>query len=172
MGQAIDELRETLRQLRSGVTEDDSLADVATDMIRRLQDRSELTITLTVPHPEHRLTVPVENELLRILQEALANVEKHAHATSAAVHWDVDDAGRGVLTITDDGAGFDVASGVRETAYGLVGMREHADVIGARLKIESEMAVGTTVTVTAGATDERTLASGAEIGAIKQGAPT
>ena len=172
VGQAIDELRETLRQLRSGVTEDDSLADVAADMIRRLQDRSELTITLTVPHPEQRLSVPVENELLRILQEALANVEKHAHAASVEVHWDVDTAGRGVLTVTDNGSGFDVASGVRETAYGLVGMRERADVIGARLKIESEFTVGTTVTVTAGATDERTLASGAESGAINQGAPT
>jgi signal transduction histidine kinase len=154
------------------VTEDDSLADVAADMIRRLQDRSELTIRLTVPHPEHRLAVPVENELLRILQEALANVEKHAHATSVEVRWDVDTGGRGVLTVSDDGAGFDVASGVRETAYGLVGMRERADVIGARLKIESELTVGTTVTVTAGATDERTLASGAESGAINQGAPT
>ncbi|MFA9564021.1 MAG: histidine kinase [Acidimicrobiales bacterium] len=172
VGQAIDELRETLRQLRSGVTEDDSLADVAADMIRRLQDRSELTITLTVPHPEQRLAVPVENELLRILQEALANVEKHAHATSVEVRWDVDTAGRGVLTVTDDGSGFDVASGVRETAYGLVGMRERADVIGARLKIESDFIVGTTVTVTAGATDERTLASGAESGTINQGAPT
>ena len=172
VGQAIDELRETLRQLRSGVSEDDSLADVAADMIRRLRDRSELTITLEVPHPEHRLAVPVENELLRILQEALANVEKHAHATSVEVRWDVDGGGRGVLTISDDGAGFDLASGVRETAYGLVGMRERADVIGARLKIESELTVGTTVTVTAGATDERALASGAGSGAIKQGAPT
>jgi signal transduction histidine kinase len=171
VGQAIDELRETLRQLRSGVTEEDSLASVAKDMITRLRDRSDLTITLHVPHPENRLSVPIENELLRIVQEALANVEKHAKATSVDVHWDVDDAGRGVLAIVDDGAGFDVASGIRETAYGLVGMRERADVIGARLKIESELAVGTTITVIAGATDESPLASGAGLGAIKQGAP-
>ena len=139
-------------------------------MVTRLRDRSDLTITLHVAHPEHRLSVPIENELLRILQEALANVEKHAKATSVDVYWDVDAAGHGVLTIVDDGAGFDLASGVRETAYGLVGMRERADVIGARLKIESEPALGTTITVIAGATDEGPPVFGAGIGAIKQGA--
>jgi signal transduction histidine kinase len=109
---------------------------------------------LVVVHPGNRLAVPVENELLRILQEALNNVGKHAQADSVVVTWDVD-GGRFSLTITDDGRGFDTARGVRDSAYGLVGMRERADVIGAQLSLDSDPGVGTTVRVVAGIAPSR-----------------
>ncbi len=169
VGRAIDELRETLRQLRSGVTEAEPLSRVASELIGRLRERSSIDISFDVAHPGNRLSVPVENELLRILQEALNNAEKHAKADTVRVHWDTRD-GCGVLTITDDGVGFDLSSGVRESAYGLVGMRERADVIGARLQIESEPDVGTTITVTSGAPSSGRLTNGAGIGATEQGA--
>ena len=146
---ALDELRETLRQLRSGVTEDQPFAQVARDVINRFGERSDVDARLVVVHPEHRLAVPVENELLRILQEALNNVAKHARAESVNVRWDVD-GGNFELTITDDGRGFETARGVRESAYGLVGMRERADVIGAQLTIDSRPGIGTTVRVATG----------------------
>jgi len=146
---ALDELRETLRQLRSGVTEDQPFALVARDVVNRFGERSDVDARLVVVHPEHRLAVPVENELLRILQEALNNVAKHAQAESVDVRWDVD-GGNFELTITDDGRGFETARGVRESAYGLVGMRERADVIGAQLAIESRPGDGTTVRVVTG----------------------
>lgn len=146
---ALDELRETLRQLRSGVTEDKPLATVALDVVNRFAERSDVATTLTVVHPEHRVPVPVENELLRILQEALTNVDRHADAEHVDVIWDV----RGSeyeLAVADDGRGFEAAKGVRDSAYGLVGMRERADVIGARLLIDSVPGTGTTVRVIAG----------------------
>ena len=99
--------------------------------------------------PAQRLPVRVENELLRVLQEGLSNVAKHARADTVEVTWAVVD-GEGTLTIRDDGRGFDSAKGVRESAYGLVGMRERADMIGARINIESAPGLGTTVTVVAG----------------------
>ncbi len=58
--------------------------------------------------------------------------------------------GTGNLTVTDDGRGFDASRGVRDSAYGLVGMRERADVIGARLVVESSPELGTVVQVTVG----------------------
>ena len=151
---ALDELRETLRQLRSGVTEDQPFAQVARDVINRFGERSDVDARLVVVHPEHRLAVPVENELLRILQEALNNVAKHARAESVNVRWDVD-GGNFELTITDDGRGFETARGVRESAYGLVGMRERAEVIGAQLTIDSRPGIGTTVRVATGITATR-----------------
>ena len=79
---------------------------------------------------------------------ALSNVDKHAEATKVDVCWDVHD-GVGVLSVTDNGRGFDPATGVRESAYGLVGMRERADVIGARLVIDSQPGSGTSIEITA-----------------------
>jgi signal transduction histidine kinase len=151
---AIDELRETLRQLRSGVTAERSFEVVAGELVERFNARGETLATLTVTRPGTRLPVRVENELLRVLQESLSNVAKHAQAERVDVTWDVAD-GAGALTISDDGRGFDAARGVRDSAYGLVGMRERADVVGARITIESAPGEGTTVTVRAGHGQER-----------------
>lgn len=146
---ALDELRETLRQLRSGVTDQKPLAVVAGDVVSRFSERSDVATTLTVVHPGDRMSVPVENELLRILQEALTNVDRHADATNVDVVWEVR-GGDYELVVRDDGRGFESAKGVRDSAYGLVGMRERADVIGARLRIDSAPGEGTTVRVHSG----------------------
>ncbi len=151
---ALDELRETLRQLRSGVTEELTFAEVARDVVARFGERADVHARLIVVHPENRLPVPIENELLRILQEALNNVSKHANADSVEVQWDVDGANF-ELRVTDDGRGFETARGVRDSAYGLVGMRERADVIGAHLVLDSRPGAGTTVRVMAGIASSR-----------------
>lgn len=153
---ALDELRETLRQLRSGVTEEESFSVVARDVVNRFGERADLDAHFRVTHPEERLPVPVENELLRILQEALNNIAKHARAEHVEVLWDVD-GGRFELAISDDGIGFETARGVRDSAYGLVGMRERADVIGAHLMLDSRPGEGTTVRVVAGITPIRSI---------------
>ena len=147
---ALEELRDTLRQLRSGVSEDQSLAVVAREVIERFSERTDLTVDLQITNPTQHLSVPIENEMLRIMQEALTNIDKHAKARHVQIRWVVA-AGRGTLTVTDDGRGFDARQGVRDSAYGLVGMRERADVIGGRLTIESNPGEGTTITVVAGA---------------------
>ncbi|MGE0732851.1 MAG: ATP-binding protein [Acidimicrobiia bacterium] len=150
---AIDELRETLRQLRAEVTEERSFALVAADLIDRFNARAGAeggpVAHLDVVRPGRRLAVRTETELLRILQEALSNVAKHAQASAVKVRWDVLD-GAATLTIHDDGRGFTPDKGIRDSAYGLVGMRERADVIGARILVRSSPGQGTTITVRAG----------------------
>jgi len=150
---ALDELRETLRQLRSGVTEGAPLSVIGQDIVNRFAERADVATTFTVVHPADRLPVPVENELLRILQEALTNVDRHAKAQHVDVVWDVR-GGNFELVVSDDGRGFETARGVRDSSYGLVGMRERADVIGARLTIDSQLDQGTTVRVAAGSDDK------------------
>ncbi|MEZ5382522.1 MAG: GAF domain-containing sensor histidine kinase [Microthrixaceae bacterium] len=144
--QALDDLRETLRQLRSAVSEDRTFSMEVRDLIGRLERRSDLRIRFTETNPGETLTAPVETEILRIVQEALNNVEKHAKATNVSVTWTVAD-GSGCLTVTDDGRGFETRGSVRENSYGLVGMRERADAIGAQLAISSRPGAGTTIAV-------------------------
>lgn len=146
---ALDDLRETLRQLRAGVSEQRPLAVLAPATVDRFAERTRIPAQCTVDHPDARLPAPVENELLRILQESLNNIEHHAEARRVEVRWRVD-GGTWALVVKDDGKGFDTSRGASESAYGLVGMRERADAIGARLDITSSPGGGTTVTVVAG----------------------
>ena len=86
----------------------------------------------------------------RIAQEALTNVERHAHAEKVSIRLDRQADGLRV-TIEDDGIGFDVAS-TRERAaaggrLGFIGMRERAEILGGRLEIDSSPQGGTRVSV-------------------------
>ncbi|HKY16030.1 MAG TPA: GAF domain-containing sensor histidine kinase [Microthrixaceae bacterium] len=146
---ALDELRETLRQLRSGVTASQPLSVVGRELVSRFVERTGIEVTWSVTSPDDHLPVGVENELLRILQESLSNIDKHSDAQHATASWEVE-GDTGTLTVRDDGRGFDTTRGVRDSAYGLVGMRERADAIGARLTISSEPGQGTTIVVAAG----------------------
>ena len=95
-----------------------------------------------------RLPLPVEQELWRIAQEVLSNVERHAKATAVRVTWSSD--GRyGRLVMADNGAGFDpgaVAAAAIPSA-GLTTIRERANAVGARLVVDSQPGEGTWISV-------------------------
>jgi len=152
----VRELRETIYQLRANVSEDENIVMVAAGYLQRFADRTGIE-TQWLPSAAAALPYRIEQELWRIGQEALVNVEKHADATAVVVRWEV---GNGVarLEVADDGSGFEPAA-VAGEHYGLVGMRERADAIGAHLAIESQPGVGTKVavelTLTAAQTPER-----------------
>lgn len=97
-----------------------------------------------------RLPPPVENTLFRIVQEALANVAKHAHARAVRVDLRLVDE-RVLATISDDGDGFDAerarADLARGEHVGLLGMRERAALLGGSLAIESAPGRGAVVRV-------------------------
>jgi two-component system sensor histidine kinase DegS len=82
---------------------------------------------------------------LRIVQEALNNVWKHARTSAAQVQL-MQDADGLVVTIQDRGVGFEPA-GVKPTRYGLAGIRERARLIGGQATIESAAGTGTLVSV-------------------------
>ncbi|MEM7275628.1 MAG: GAF domain-containing sensor histidine kinase [Actinomycetota bacterium] len=143
---AVTEFRDTLLELRAAVSADRPLSLVLDEVVARFAKRSEIEVGLTVDDRSARLPARVENEFLRIGQEALTNVQKHAGAAKVHIRWSVAD-GRGVLVVKDDGRGFDPATGIRANAYGLVGMRERAAAVGALLTITSELGQGTAITV-------------------------
>lgn len=91
----------------------------------------------------------VEIQLMRIVQEALANIRKHARAGDATVRLALDD---GVLAIevADDGQGFEPGLEARTgwPRFGLQTMRERAQAVGGHFEVESEPGTGTRVTVT------------------------
>jgi len=140
----VRELRETIYQLRSNVSEVEDIVMVADSYLRRFAERTGIA-TEWIPVASSPLPYRIEQELWRIGQEALVNVERHAEATSVVVRWDVHD-GIARLEVSDNGSGFEPAA-VAGEHYGLVGMRERADAIGAHLAIESRPGRGTKVAV-------------------------
>jgi signal transduction histidine kinase/ligand-binding sensor domain-containing protein len=85
-----------------------------------------------------------EREILRVAQEALHNVNKHAAAKNIFVQLEYG-AGGIALEVRDDGRGFAAAAQSAAGHYGLTGMRERAAAIGGTLEVTSEPGVGTTV---------------------------
>jgi signal transduction histidine kinase len=140
----MQELRETIYQLRANVSEDSELTEVAAAFLARFEERTGIATTWS-PETTRRLPFRVEQELWRIVQEALANVDRHSGATQVVVRWAVDDEGAR-LEVSDNGKGFDPGR-VESDHYGIVGMRERAAAVGANLQIVSRKGRGTSVVV-------------------------
>lgn len=140
----VTEIREALFDLRTGVSEDHDIVAALEAFCQRVRDRNPgLAVSVEV-EASGRLPLPQERELWRICQEAITNAERHAGARAVRVRW-VCDGRRALLEVSDDGRGFAVDTVNRNDAYGLVGMRERADAVGAELVIESHPGGGTTV---------------------------
>ncbi len=143
--EVVVELRETLYQLRTTVTDEEGFVPLAEPYLKRWSDRTNVDARFTAICPERRQPRQVEQELWRIFQEALTNVERHADASSVHVTWDCSNASAR-LTVRDDGAGMDPSQRNPER-YGLVGIRERADAIGARVRFDSAPGSGTTLLI-------------------------
>jgi signal transduction histidine kinase len=143
---AVTELRETLVQLRSTVNAEHPLEVHVRQLAERFTRRTGVAVDLEL-RPVTPLPPRVDQEVLRILQEALNNVERHAGATRVVLGWSMDH-GRVRFVVEDDGRGFDPdVTTARSDAFGLVGMSERADVIGARLRVERSGQGGTCVSL-------------------------
>jgi len=140
---AVTEVRETLYDLRTEVTEQVGLASVLNDFAQRVHYRSGLAVQVRV-EGSARPPLTQEREMLRIAQEALTNVERHADASSVIVTLRICPE-EAILEVVDDGQGFVRGDPGRLDSYGLVGMRERADAIGAALEIVSAPGLGTTI---------------------------
>ena len=139
----LTEVRDTLCDLRTDVTDRCDLVETLQSFLERVRERTDLEVSF-LHESSGRLPVVQERELWRIAHEAITNVERHASARNLRVRWECD--GRtGHLTVADDGRGFPPTRAAQADAYGIRGMRERADAIGARLEIESEPYVGTMV---------------------------
>jgi signal transduction histidine kinase len=108
--------------------------------------RSGLNVRLEAAEDPPALTPEVRLAIYRIVQEALHNALRHAAADEAVVSFETsDDTLR--VTIRDNGAGFNPEIATRQTALGLLSMRERAAAIGATFSVTSSPGDGTTVMI-------------------------
>lgn len=146
--QAYSDVREAIVGLRTLPGSSRALAEVLAEFLDLWKEQSGVDTRLTID-ANLRLQTTVELQLVRIIQESLTNVRKHAHATTATV----DVAAHGgelAVTISDDGRGFTPGAVARGEfpRFGLTTMRERAKSIGGTLDIDSAPGQGTTVRFT------------------------
>lgn len=141
---ALEDARGAIVGLRPTTLDDLGLGASLESLARSLPVKEVTVDVETVPLPPH-----VEVALYRIVQEAFQNVVKHAGATRVELSLRRDDDGVRLLVV-DDGRGFTENppdDGAYRHAYGLVGIQERAELIGARVTVTSLPERGTTVEV-------------------------
>jgi len=143
----LEDTRAAIGDLRANLVEDLGLSGALQRQTDVLQQRSSAQVTFRQHGSEPQLGKDQAESLFRIVQEALNNIERHADAKHVDITLSNDDAKSLALTIRDDGAGFDV-SALDNDRFGIRGMRERAEMVGAHLRIDSVPGQGTTVTVT------------------------
>ncbi|HET7571921.1 MAG TPA: GAF domain-containing protein [Gaiellaceae bacterium] len=150
---ALDGVRELVRatlhdvrrlavELRPKALDDFGLVAALERLAESFAEQTGISIEFVPALPGGRLAPEIETALYRIVQEALTNIVKHAHAERVSVV--LTGTERSVSAVVeDDGVGFDPER-VREGGLGLLGMRERVALLGGRLTIESRPGAGTT----------------------------
>ncbi|MBK9210942.1 MAG: hypothetical protein IPL71_22750 [Anaerolineales bacterium] len=138
-----NETRRALKALRSNALEDMGLGLAIQRAAESAATRFHLNLTLDLKNPMPSLSPDVEQTIYRVTQEAIENIVNHSRAKNFSVRFESDV--YTTLTIQDDGMGFDSKSKEPTGHFGLVGMRERAQLAGGKLKIESEKGKGTKV---------------------------
>ena len=151
--QQINKITEGVRRysqdLRPSLLDDLGLLPALEWLTSDLTKSFGINIDMEVIGTAYRFTPETETVLFRIVQEALRNVWKHAEASKAWVIVEFN-TNKTMLTVRDDGKGFELPQKIEDLTLsgklGLTGMRERAQLIGAKLTIQSEPGKGTTVT--------------------------
>ncbi len=147
-GDAYDEVRQAIFGLRTMVSRGLGLVPTLTEYLHEFSQQSGLEVTLEVPEDDgfSRFTPEIEVQLIRIVQEALHNVRKHAGAHTARVRFRREGE-EAQVTIEDDGGGFDPGASPADARrhFGLATMRERAESVGGALAVRSAPGSGTQV---------------------------
>ena len=147
--QTVENLRRLTRALRPIYLEDLGLVTALEMLARETGQANHLQVDFQQSGQERRLSREVELALYRIAQEALNNVVHHANAKHAVISIGFEKEVK--LEVTDDGVGFTVPKSPTDFApsghFGLLGIRERADLIGAKLELESKAGSGTRLSI-------------------------
>ena len=151
--QALDSARQSIWNLRANLSRD----SLPVRLAARVEEfrKTDISARLRISGEYRRAAAEIENEVMRIANEAMSNVERHSGATEVAVELSYG-AESLRLEVRDNGRGFDYSS-ARGMAdhYGLRGLEERAALIHAQLAVESVAGQGSAVTLIAPLPAER-----------------
>jgi len=145
---AYEEVRQSIFGLRTFVSRGLGLVPTLTEFLHEFSAKNGIKVELDVADGTFvRLPPAVELQVVRIIQEALANVRKHARVDRARVR--LQRSGEWIRVVIEDrGVGWDASTASDRRHFGLQGMRERAEGLGGRLQIDSVPGRGTRIVAT------------------------
>ncbi len=163
---ALDELHRIIMDLRPSVLDDLGLSSAVQWYAEHRLAASGISVRCEFSGIERRFAPEVETAIFRVVQEAVSNITRHAHAETVLIQCAVRD---GLLTIDveDDGEGFDPQA-LKPThdssaGLGLLGMRERVELLGGSMLIDSAPGQGVHVSVTVPVGEGEALPDGAAV---------
>jgi PAS domain S-box-containing protein len=142
--ESLREARRSVQALRPQALEGKQLSEALKDLVKKMTAGTTVKAEFTSQGEQQKLPPEWETNLLRIGQEVLTNVLRHARASEFNVLL-VFDSREIRLNLRDDGCGFDPKR--RHEGFGLQGMRERAEGMGGQLSIESANGKGTMISI-------------------------
>ncbi|HEY2679580.1 MAG TPA: histidine kinase, partial [Steroidobacteraceae bacterium] len=140
----LNEARSAITQMRSNSVRDTGLGPALAKAIERFKDHTDLDVEFSTDAKGARFADERAAVLLRMTEEMLRNIERHARASKVRIALHVTDGEHLELKMQDDGVGFDPAA-AHPGHFGLIGLREQAQLIGAELEINSAPGHGSTL---------------------------
>ncbi|MBK1877809.1 sensor histidine kinase [Pelagicoccus mobilis] len=141
---ALSDARDTIWNMRSQVLEQRDLSGALERIGKQLTEDTDITVSTRITGGRRRLAPVVENNLLRVGQEAITNACKHAQPKHINVEIRFQER-RVELSVEDDGIGFDKEKVDNETkrSFGLVGIQERIELLDGEVTIETALGQGT-----------------------------
>jgi signal transduction histidine kinase len=143
----MNEARSAIAQMRVNSVRDTGLGPALSKAVERFKDRTGLNVELVADTAAARFGDERAEVIFRITEEALRNIERHAAAANVRITLRSVDTAQLELRVEDDGVGFDPLAS-RPGHFGLIGLREQAQLIGAVLEIKSAPNQGTLLRLT------------------------
>lgn len=145
IGESLREVRRIIYDLRPMALDDLGLIPTVRKYIFNMKEYSDMNIQFIPLGKEKRIEQKYEITLFRIMQEALQNALKHSEAKQITVKLELGEDNLS-LVVKDDGVGFDTGL-AREKNFGLVGMKERAEMLDGKINIQSNEGKGTRIHV-------------------------
>lgn len=139
-------IRRILSELRPGILDDYGLVEALEWQNRQFTSHSGIPVDFVTTERELKLPEPVATCIFRVYQEAFTNITRHAFATKVVASVIVK-AGTVIVTIEDNGKGFEPKTVQGKKSFGILGMKERVIAQGGNFDLLSETANGTKITI-------------------------
>jgi len=150
LNMGLTEVQRFSQDLRPSLLDFLGLLTALRSLVHKAEERYDLDIDFKVVGEERRFRPELEILIFRIIQEALSNIGRHAHASNAQVIIQFFN-NRAIFTISDNGDGFDLPESVddfpRSGRLGLAGIHERAQLLDGDFNVSSAKGKGTTITI-------------------------
>jgi signal transduction histidine kinase len=146
LDEAMDLKRRVVEDLRPSLLDHFGLPTAVRAYVESTCAKEGLALQVNFQHACESMSKDTAIALFRVVQEGLSNIIRHAHAKTVKLEMSGDER-HCLLTLADDGRGFDAQSPQFRWSHGLMGMRQRAEGLDGRIDIQSSVGVGTTLRV-------------------------